>query len=491
MLIELDGRGPRYAQITRALIAAIDTGALAPGARLPATRNLAKQLGRARNVVLLAYERLLLEGYITGKPRVGTFVSTTLPRLASPTQRQPSRTRGRLDLLTPAGRRLVEESERARAITRSTRTFGIDFTARVAEPDALFVSHLKRAFGKALSQPSVFGYGDPAGDEGLRSEIARRLRGLRGIARTAEHIVVTSGARQAVDICARLLVRRGDRVLMEDPGYEPARAAFRAAGATIVPVSVGPHGLDASTLPDTMPRARLVYVTPAHQFPTGTLLTVADRHRLLAFARAQGAYVLEDDYDGALRHGPPLVKALAGFQPDANVIYCGSFAKSLFASLRLGYLALPATLVGAVVSAKWLSDRASSNLLQRLVRDIMTTGEYDRHIRRMQRRYAARRDVLRTALTQYLGSEVEVAGDGAGMHLVAWFARLAPSEMDALVTACRRRDVGVSSIASHAVRPMARGGLILGYGMVDEEAIAVGVRRLAAAYRSVEHARRL
>jgi GntR family transcriptional regulator / MocR family aminotransferase len=353
------------------------------------------------------------------------------------------------------------------------------------QPDARLIGRLRRAFGSVLKEPSAFEYGDPAGDAKLRAELAWRLRGTRGVARSPEQIVITNGAQQALDICARLLLSAGDHALVEEPGYEAARAAFRAAGAAITPVTVDRDGLDPAALPRRAPRMRLLYVTPSHQFPTGAVLTAARRHRLNVWARSRRIYIIEDDYDGELRYHERAVKALAGVEPDDHVIYCGTFAKSLFPSIRLGYLALPDALVGPAIDAKWLTDRGSSVLVQALVRTLMTNGEYDRHIRRMQRRYKARRDALVRALTEHLGPDVEIAGDASGMHLVAWFPKLATTHIDALVAACQRRDVGVYSIARHARRPLKRGGLILGYGLVDERAIDAGVRVLAGAYRQV------
>ena len=484
MFLELDGRGPRYAQITRALLAAVTAGALRPGARLPPTRALAKQLGCSRNIVLLAYEQLILEGYLQARARAGTFVSTDLPKAPGGAEPRPASPRRRRPALSAAGRRLAQDADRARAVTRRPRRWPIDFMYGQCEPDPRVVGHLRRGFGRVLAEPFAFGYGNPAGDEGLRAEIAQRLHGSRGVARTAAQIVITNGAQQALDICARLILEPGDRALVEDPGYEAARAVFRAAGATVVPIAVDGEGLDPSALPDRG-GARLLYVTPSHQFPTGAILTAARRHRVRAWARRRGVHILEDDYDGELRYHGHAIKALAASDADndVDVIYCGTFAKSLFPSMRLGYLALPSPLADAAVSAKWLLDRGASPLLQRLIRNLMRSGEYDRHLRRMQRRYAARRNALVLGLQAHLGSDVEIGGDAAGMHLVAWFPRLAPHAIDRLVAGCQQRGVGVYSIARHAVRPLERAGLILGYGLLDVPAIEEGLRAIAAAYR--------
>lgn len=486
MLLELDGRGPKYQQITRALVQAIRDGDLAPGTRVTASRTLARQLGCSRNVVLLAYDQVIAEGYFVSSARGGTFVSTELP-LAKPARaadraKPGPRARGGL---SAAGVRFVRASDRAREIIRWPRPHPIDFIFGISEPDPRLVARVRRALNAALRERTSFFYGPANGDEGLRVEIARRLHGSRGIRRGADQIVITNGTQQALDLCARLLVGPGDRVIVEDPGYEAAQALFQTMGARLIPVPVDGEGLDPTQLPRKLRRARLVYVTPSHQSPTGGLLSVSRRRALLTWARSRGAYVIEDDYDGELRYSGQPVKALAGLDPDSDVIYCGSFAKSLFPSARLGYLALPEPLVAPFTSAKWLSDRGSSTLLQRLVHELMASGEYDRHIRRMQRRYASRRAALTRALTQYLDGEVELSGDETGMHLVAWFPRLTPTDVDALIAACRERGVGVYSVTKHALRRLPHGGLILGYGLIDEATIDAGVRKLAAAYRRV------
>jgi GntR family transcriptional regulator/MocR family aminotransferase len=484
MLLELDGLGPRYQQITRALRSAIREGRLAPGARVAATRELATALACSRNVVLLAYDQLLAEGYLVAREKAGTFVSAQLPAATAAGPGRSSAACARIRV-PPRGRHLVQVADAARAVEQRPRECPIDFVYGLCEPDRRVVDRLKQGFTRALRHPASFLYGHPAGDRGLRSEVAQRLHAARGIPCTPEQIVITSGAQQALDLCARLLVTPGDAVVVEDPGYEAARAAFEAAGATIVPGPVDHEGLDPARLPATRRRVRLMYVTPSHQFPTGAILTAPRRHALLAWARAHGACVLEDDYDGELRYRGQPIKALAAMDTQGAVIYCGTFAKALYPAVRLGYLLLPASLADGAASVKWLLDRGSPLPIQRMVAALMGSGDYDRHIRRMQRRYAARRDRLTRTLRDELGPAVEIGGDGAGLHLVAWLPGLDAPEIEALVSACRDRGVGVYSVARHALKPLARGGLILGYGLLDEAAIEAGVRRLAAAYRHV------
>lgn len=489
MLLRLDGTGPRYAQITRALCALIQSGGLAPGSRVPPSRELARDLACSRNVVLLAYEQLLLEGYLVSRRGAGTFVSPELtgPRVPRPADVLVEET-PIADPLSPVGRRLVDTALQARAISRRPHRYGIDFRYGVCEPDERVVTRLRAAFATALREPRAFLYGDPAGDPGLRQQLADRLRGVRGISRTADEILITGGAQQALDICARLLLSDDDRVVVEDPGYEAANAAFLAAGGRLLPVPVDANGLDPATLPGDDTPVRLAYVTPSHQFPTGAVMPIARRHALLAWARRRGAYIIEDDYSGEFRYAGRAIEALSALDADNRVIYCGTFAKSLFPSLRLGYLVLPRGLAAEGVACKWLTDRGAPTLLQRAIGILMATGEYDRHIRRMLRRYRARRDALIRALEGRLGSAVAIAGGTAGLHIAAWLPRLPQVRVGDFIAACQARDVGVYSVAPLALLPLRRGGLLLGYGLVDVGDIERGVTLIADAYREVSGA---
>ncbi len=490
MLLQLDGAGARYTQITRALCGLIQNGVLAPGTRVPPTRELARDLACSRNLVLLAYEQLTLEGYLTARGRAGTFVSPELPRRTPPAP--AGVTADDTVTLSRQGQRIADVAARALAMYRPQTPVDIDFTYGLCQPDRRMVASIRTAFKATLGR-APFGYPRAAGDDLLRQQIANRLRTGRGIARGAEQVLVTSGSQQALEICARLLVGDGDRVVVEDPGYDGVNNAFLAAGAAITRVPVDRSGLIVPALPDSGP-VRLVYVTPSHQFPTGAVMSASRRYALLAWARRHGAHILEDDYDSEFRYTGRPIEALAALDPDGPVIYCGTFAKSLFPSLRLGYLSLPAPLVAPAVGCKWLSDLGSPLILQRLVGELMARGAYDRHIRRMQRRYRARRDVLVAALRAHLGAAVDVDGDEAGLHLVVWMRDLLPAQVDAVVSLCLERGVRLHSLGGGPVvyfdrttarPPSRRAGLLLGYGVVGADRIERGVAILADAYRRV------
>jgi GntR family transcriptional regulator / MocR family aminotransferase len=496
MVLRLDGHGPRYAQITRALCGLIQSGVLPPGTRVPPSRELARDLACSRNLVLLAYEQLILEGYLTSRGRgAGTFVSPDLPTAdgAADDVSVPAAAAACEGVtLSRQGHRITQVTERAvGAVSQRTRTLDIDFVYGLTDPDPQLTTDMRAALKLTLRE-RLFEYAKPAGDDILRQQLAARLRAIRSIARPVDQILVTSGAQQALEICVRLLVNEGDRVIVEDPTYQGVNSVMVAAGAEIVRVPVDRQGLIVSELPEDGPPVRLVYVTPSHQFPTGAVMSAARRYALLSWARRRGACILEDDYDSEFRYDGRPIEALAAIHP--GVIYCGTFAKSLFPSLRLGYLSLPRSLMPAAVGCRWLSDLGSSAILQRVVGELMTRGAYDRHVRRVQRRYRARRDAMVTALRTHFGSDVDIQGEEAGAHFIVWLKGLPATRVDELVATCRAKSVGVYAArnamtvysdtlaADHAT---GCAGLLLGYGLVDIDGIRKGMRILASVYRDM------
>ena len=482
MLLSLDGAGPRYAQITRAICGLIQQGVLMPGTRMPPTRDLARDLGCSRNLVLLAYEQLVLEGYLVARQGGGTYVSPELPvRSAAP---KPDTVDSQTTVrLSRRGRLAVEAVDVARP-SMARRGSRIDFMYGLCEPDARAIKRMRNAFANAVRSRAFF-YGPTVGDPELRQQLADRLHAARGIVCTADEIVVTSGFQQALDLCGRLLLDPGDRVVVEDPGYPAAHAVLAAAGAEVIRVPVDEHGLDLTRLPSDRVSVRAMYITPSHQFPTGVVMPAARRYALLEWAKRRGTVIIEDDYDGEFRYLGRPIAALAALEPAAPVIYCGTFAKSLFPSLRLGYMKVPHGFAAAASSCKWLQDLSSSLLLQRMVGSLMATGEYDRHIRRMQRRYRTRRHTLLTALRRHLGDAAEVHGSAAGLHIAVWLPQLPPDQVTALVGACSERGVSVYSIAAHSTRSLPRAGLLLAYGLLESKQIEEGIRLLGEAYQEV------
>jgi GntR family transcriptional regulator/MocR family aminotransferase len=273
-------------------------------------------------------------------------------------------------------------------------------------------------------------------------------------------------------------------VVVEDPGYPGIRNALAIAGAEVSALPVDEDGLPVELL--ARERARLVCVTPSHQFPTGAVLPLARRLHLLAWAEHAGAFVLEDDYDGEFRYDGRPLESLQALDRTGRVLYAGTVSKVMFPSLRIGYLVMPRALRDALLAAKAFADTGTAHLEQRVLADFIAEGYFERHLRRARVRHAARRSALLEALDRELGGAVEVGGANAGLHVVAWLRDVRTSELRTLRDLAGRRDVGVQPVTPfYAGRPR-RAGVVLGYAALDEAAIAEGVRRLAAALRDLQ-----
>jgi GntR family transcriptional regulator/MocR family aminotransferase len=283
-----------------------------------------------------------------------------------------------------------------------------------------------------------------------------------------------NGSQQGLDLIARVLLERGDPVAIEDPQYQGMREIFRAAGARLLPVPVDRDGLNPAKLPKD---ARVVFVTPSHQFPTGAILPLARRLVLLDWARRRDAVVVEDDYDGEFHYEGQPLESLQGLDREGRVIYVGTFSRTIFSALRIGYLIAPKSLVPAFTSAKWLCDRHTATLEQETLAEFISTGMYERHLRRIRRRNTAHREALLDAIGKYLGDRVEVTGDGAGTHVVLWPTM--PISENAVIERAASCAVGIYGISGYFLTRSSRAGLMLGYSRLKEKDIREGIRRLS------------
>ena len=391
--------GPQSSQVHAGLRAAILGGRLAAGLRLPSSRSLASQLGVRRNAVVTAYEQLLSDGLAESRIGAGTYVAALVPSGPVPdtVEGLPPEATG----LPPA------PGQGAFAVGRT-------------HADPALLAQFGRAVRRRLAtDPIHFGYGDPRGSEELRAAIATHLAATRGIRCEPGRILITSGTQQGLRLCAETLLRPGDPIWMEDPGYPTARRIFEAVGARPVPVPVDAAGLDAAEGRRRAPGARLAYVTPSHQFPTGVTMSMARRIALLDWAREADAWVLEDDYDSEFRYAGPPLTALAGIDGHSRVLYFGTFSKTLFAGLRIGYVVLPPALLGRIAATRMVSDRFPPTLLGSAVAELMTGGGFAAHIRRMRSRYRAARDLVAETIERASGGLLRVDVPDHGLHLLA------------------------------------------------------------------------
>jgi GntR family transcriptional regulator / MocR family aminotransferase len=406
--VRLDRRlaTPLFRQVYQRIRDAILDGTLPPGASLPSTRSLAAQLSTARGTIELAYALLVGEGYVLGRAAAGTIVNPELSQLAG-------LARGR----TWGGTHIARADDVARV--RPARPFQMGLPALDAFPRKLWARLLARR-ARGLSSIAMVSQ-DPSGFAPLRQAIAGYLAIARGISCSTRQIFITAGYQGALGLITRTLLAPGDAVWFENPGYFRARDALAAAGAAIMSVPVDGDGLDIRLAIKRSPKARLAVVTPSHQCPLGVTLSLPRRLELLSWAAKTGAWIVEDDYDSEFRYlGQPL-PALKGLDDAGRVLYTGSFSKVLSPGLRLGYLVVPLSEVDRFHRAAELFAPSSSLLDQMVVADFMTEGHFARHLKRMRRLYAARRDALVSALRTVFDDRLMLDVPLGGMHVIGRF----------------------------------------------------------------------
>ncbi len=480
--IDLAGRGDRASQIYRQLLDAILDGRLRRGERLPATRDLAQQLSVSRTTVAVAYDRLVADGFLVSRIGAGTFVCTE--RLQASHERiAPSRAgvrprAGWEELSTP----------------RDAAPRKVDYDFRVGIPDArMFPLQtwrrlVSRELRPALTQST---YGDPRGHEGLRHAIARHWGTARSVRAGGEDVLVTQGAQQAFDLIGRVLIEPGDCVAVEEPGYPAVRMLFASQGARVVGVTVDAEGLDVAALPTD---ARLVYVTPSHQFPLGTVMSLARRAALLTWAERHDAVVIEDDYDSEFRFSDRPLQPLQSLDRAGRVIYVGSFSKTMLPMLRLGFLVAPASLHPALTSAKELLDSYGPITIQGAMAAFIDDGLLARHVRKAGRTYATRHAQVVETLHRDFAPWLEAVPSSAGLHVCARVTSTVNLDVGQVMDAARDAGIALNSLADHCIAAPQQ-GLVLGYGAIGSERIPVGLEQLrqivslAAGDALSEHAR--
>jgi GntR family transcriptional regulator / MocR family aminotransferase len=452
---------------------AIVDGRLPPGGRLPSTRSVASQYGVARGTVVAAFDQLAAEGYVESTVGNGTFVRRMLPE---PFQEARSAGRGSL---SARGRRLAENPFPYLCANRSVETFRLDRPALDVFPTRLWSRIAAR--GLRSSAPGLLAHGEILGFRPLRETVAAHLGLTRGVKCTADQVVITTGTQQSLDLITRLVLDPGDRVWVEDPGYVGATSLLRASGAEVIGVPVDAEGIDCDAGRRRCRSAKFAYVTPGCQFPLGMGMSLRRRLALLQWAREEGAWIFEDDYDSQLRFSGRPLAALQSLDTDGCVIYSNTFNKMLFPALRLGFLVVPPTLVDAVSAARSVLDRFPSVLDQVTLADFISEGYLDQHIRRMHELYTARFDALVRCAQRRIKDVMELSPVGAGLQIVGWLAKgIEENE------ACRRAaERGVDSVAlsKFTIDRSMSAALVLGVACADIRAIRSGVERLGQALR--------
>jgi GntR family transcriptional regulator/MocR family aminotransferase len=459
-------------------------GRFRPGMTLPGTRDLAQQYTLSRGTVLIAFEQLREEGYITGTVGSGTRVSATLPEEylhVAAAGRTEGKARGHRPALSAFARRIAPLGTLE---VRPTRAFRANMPALDRFPMKLWTQLSARRL-KQRGIDRLIGC-EPMGYLPLREALADHLRAARGARCTAAQIMIVSGTQEALDLTARILLDPGARVCMEDPGYPGAAAVMEAVGAKIVTVPTDDEGFVLQ--PRTMKDVKLVYTTPAHQFPCSVTMSLPRRMQLLEWAHRSGAFIFEDDHDSEFRYSGRPVPVMQGLDPTNLVLLAGNFSKVLFPSLRLGYLVVPEDLVPVFAAAKSVASRHAPLLEQVVLCDFFTGGHYGRHIRRMRQIYAERSAALTDAAVRHLTGLLTLSPVEAGLQTVGWLEQGIAGEPAARAAA--ERHVEVNPLWHYARTPVERDGLQLGFAAVNVYEIRRGVRDLAAALEAVGKAAR-
>ena len=455
MLVRLDhgGETPLHEQLEHSLRADIRSGRLPGDTRMPSTRGLAAELGVSRGVVTEAYSQLAAEGYLNTRQGAPVRVSTAV------------------------------RASIARAPARSLLgSFAYHFHPGLPDLAGFPRDRWLRSLRTALraSPHEALGYGDPRGVPELREALSDYLGRVRGTAADPEHMLICTGFTQGFSLACRTLSGHGVRsVALEDPGWHTHKLIVEQAGMEIVPIPVDAQGLAVEQLAQS--NADVVVVTPAHQFPSGAVLSPERRAALVEWAESGDRLIVEDDFDGEFRYDRGAVGALQGLAPE-RVLYCGSASKRLAPGMRLGWLLMPSWLAWQMTAAKAVEDSGSEVIGQLALCDFIARGELDRHVRRMRRRYETRREALLQALGRWLPT-ASVAGDEAGLYELVEL----PGDVSeaALLASAAERGVGAEGLSLHRFTPGGPPGLVLGYGNLAEPAIEQGVRLLGDALAEV------
>ncbi|HEY9780441.1 MAG TPA: PLP-dependent aminotransferase family protein [Leptolyngbyaceae cyanobacterium] len=468
---------PLHQQLYEELRRAILSGRLLPRQRIPSTRSLAKSLGISRTTVTSCYEQLLSEGYLETIVGSGTYVCAQLPD----------------DLLHSTPVESVQKTVSPIQLSKYAARLADMDTSLMSEPDLqisfrygrpAFDHFPMQIWRKLLSRhcrenSTWLDYAtDALGYKPLREAIARYLSRSRAVQCEPEQVIITNGTQQALYLIMRLLIELGDAIALEDPGYLSARRIFLSQGAKLLPIRVDESGLVVKDLAKYANESiKLVYVTPSHQFPTGSILSLPRRLELLAWAQQNSAMIIEDDYDSEYRYGDRPIPALQGLAQTDLVLYIGTFSKVLFPSLRIGYLVLPQSFISLFARAKWLSDRSLPSLEQQVLTDFIEQGHIDRHIRKMRSLYDLRRQALVQALKTNFGEKAKILGEKAGLHLMV---RLQTHLTDKeIIQRAARVGVGMMSAQPSYLNANCAGEFIFGYSELRQEQIQQGISRLA------------
>jgi GntR family transcriptional regulator/MocR family aminotransferase len=465
---------PLYRQIYDAFREAIADRNLGAGQQVPSTRALASELGISRIPVLIAYSQLLAEGYFEGRSGTGTFVASSMPEQLTLVGNRTAPTKTRLGPRPVSNRSKLLPRFKLAPWLVGWGAFSLAQLALEQFPFEVWCSLVMRHSRHV--RISSLHFSDPMGSTDFRETVAEYLRTARGVSCDASQIMVVSGSQQALEVSARVLLDPDNSVWMEEPGYRLAHQAMRMAGCRLIPVPVDNEGLSVDAGIELCRRARAAYVTPSHQFPLGATMSGSRRIQLLEWAQSSGSWIIEDDYDSEYRYGDMPIASLQGLDRNSRVIYIGTFSKTLFPSLRVGYVVIPPDLVDRFVAVRHAMDMYPPHLYQAVIADFIKEGHFSRHIRRTRLVYSERRKVLVEAIGNEFGSSLQLLGANAGIHLVAVLPKALNDREIALRAA--RENLWLWPLSPAYLTKNAPQGFILGFGSTAAHEIPNRVRQM-------------
>ena len=496
LLITIDRESKRslQEQIVSEILTHIEKGVLEPGSKIPSSRMLAKHLKLSRNTVMNAYQRLVSEGFIETSASSETRVCELLPKEllavgvknsepekpanddasgSSKTKHAPVIFSGPVqEIVNKNGRRIIYD-------------FWVGRPHPKLFPTKIWQELLRDCIGYSSRQLAQ--YGNPAGLSSLRDAIAEHVRYTRAIPATGDQVLITVGIQEALNIVARLFVKPGDKVLIENPCYQGAAFVLKSYGVELVPIRVDAEGLDVSKLPEK--GSSLIYTTPSHQYPTGVTMSLDRRKKLIEWAERTGTYIIEDDYDSDFRYDSAPLHALSGLSKHGHVIYMGTFSKSVGAGLRLGYMVLPEQLIKPAVQVKTLLNNHNGWLDQAVMAKFIQDGHFERHLRMIRHDYKIRRDALVDELRKNFGNTT-IKGRAGGMH-VTWTMPKCSVNAEDLKREAVKTGVGLYTMNSGGAIELvetkkSERQIILGYSSLDERQIAEGISRVRKTLESMD-----
>ena len=482
MHLDLDGDGPQYLQLSRAIRSAVQQGRITGGTRLPATRELAQSLGLARNTVRAAYEHLSTAGLLQGRVGAGSFVAAPLNGAgASPLMPQVDHDPARAEPPSAYARR-ARALEPQFAMWRYPR--GLRYNLQYGEPftDALLPEQWRNELARAALYTSP-GYAPMPGLPALREAVCQYLSSRRAVLATPDDVIIVAGTQQGLSLAAHVLLDEGDSGVVEEPGYFSVRQTLFAHGVSVIGVPVDKAGLVTDQLPAHRPG--LIFTTPSHQFPLGAVLSQRRRQELLRYAVRHDTWIVEDDYDAEVRYDSRQVAALKAMDKPDRVVFIGSFSKVLSPSLRLAYMVVPRSLRQDFINAKRLADMGSPAIEQAAMAHFMVSGGFERHLRRVVRALRSRRNALFKALEPF-SHTIELQDSHAGMHVVGWLKGAAAVHPAELVARAEALGVGLHPLVRHYQNPAASTapGLLFGFAALSPSEIEVAGRLIGRVIES-------